>query len=458
MKDRRGKYLVHIFAVAHAAIVLLCYAFDVRDELVLTMATIAMIALIGLRNGQNTSMIALSIIAGNILGYLFGTYGAKVVALVVEQPAVIHATTTFCFTEIMGWGLLLFYGALNKGKKEALAGRWTPDMVQLITIIAVILLARIAYSYTFGELLQAESVSRMVRMFFGNSFAVTIMICANIIYVILLDKYTALYRAWLYVGATLLQSVLMALVTALIIGYDFPFMEQRAFADVGFVELCAITFIANIVVYIVVTLIYQLQKTRTRIQREKEKRHLAQFRYNMLKQQMNPHFLFNSLNILNGLIEEQQTEQAEEYVRKLASLYRYVMKNEEEALVSVREEMEFTNQYLDLLRVRFQQGFSVECSMQPEHRNRCVVPCGIQLLIENAFKHNVVHSESPLQIEIIFSDSHIVVRNNRQPKLSQTESTNLGLKSLSQQYRNIAGVDIAIEQSDKCYEVRLPLL
>ena len=140
------------------------------------------------------------------------------------------------------------------------------------------------------------------------------------------------------------------------------------------------------------------------------------------------------------------------------SLYRYVMKNEEEALVSVREEMEFTNQYLDLLRVRFQQGFSVECSMQPEHRNRCVVPCGIQLLIENAFKHNVVHSESPLRIEIIFSDSHIVVRNNRQPKLSQTDSTNLGLKSLSQQYRNIAGVDIAIEQSDKCYEVRLPLL
>ena len=442
MKDRRGTYLVHIFAVAHAAIVLLCYAFDVRDELVLTMATIAMIALIGLRNGQNTSMIALSIIAGNILGYLFGTYGAKVVALAVEQPAVIHATTTFCFTEIMGWGLLLFYGALNKGKKESLAGRWTPDIVQLIAIIAAILLARIAYSYTFGELLEAESVSRMVRMFFGNSFAVTIMICANIIYVILLDKYTALYRAWLYVGATLLQSVVMALLTSLIIGYDFPFMEQRAFAEVGFMELCAITFIANIVVYIVVTLIYQLQKTRTRIQREKEKRHLAQFRY----------------NILNGLIEEQQTEQAEEYVRKLASLYRYVMKNEEEALVSVREEMEFTNQYLDLLRVRFQQGFSVECTMQPEHRNRCVVPCGIQLLIENAFKHNVVHSESPLRIEIIFSDSHIVVRNNRQPKLSQTDSTNLGLKSLSQQYRNIAGVDIAIEQSDKSYEVILPLL
>jgi LytS/YehU family sensor histidine kinase len=96
--------------------------------------------------------------------------------------------------------------------------------------------------------------------------------------------------------------------------------------------------------------------------------------------------------------------------------------------------------------------------MQPEHRNRCVVPCGIQLLIENAFKHNVVHSESPLRIEIIFSDSHIVVRNNRQPKLSQTDSTNLGLKSLSQQYRNIAGVDIAIEQSDKSYEVILPLL
>lgn len=458
MNDKRSIYLVHIFAIAHAVIVLLCYAFTVRDELLLTMATISMITLIGIRNNQNTGVIAISVIAGNILGYTFGTYGAKVVALFVEQPAIIHATTTFCFTEIMGWGLLLLYSALNRGKKKELSGRWTPDVVQLLLIISAILLARIAYSYTFGELLEGDSVSRMIRMFFGNSFAVTIMICTNIVYVILLDKYTSLHRAWLYIGMTLVQSVVMAIISALIIGYDFPFLGENHFSEVSFIQLSAITFLANIVIYIIVILIYQLQKTRHRILREREKRHLAQFRYNMLKQQMNPHFLFNSLNILNGLIEEQQTEQAEEYVRKLASLYRYVMKTEDEELVSVGEEMEFTMQYLDLLRVRFQQGFVVESNMTAAYRNRSVVPCGIQLLIENAFKHNVVHKDNPLHIEIIFSDDKITVRNNRQPKLSPPDSTNLGLKNLSQQYRNIAGCEIIIEQNEESYQVALPLI
>lgn len=458
MSDRRCIYLVHMFAFAHAAIVLLCSAFGVHDELLLTLATIAMITIIGVRKDQTTSIIAISVVAGNILGYLFGTYGARLVALVVEHPASIHAITTFCFTEIIGWGLVLFYSTLNKGKERIRSGRWTPDILQLLVIISIILLARIAYSYTFSDLLTTDSTSQILKMFMENSFAVTIMICINIIYAIYIDKYIASYRAWLYIGTTLLQSTVLAILTSLVIGYDFPFMEDEPFAYIGFAQFFAISFLANIVIYIFITLIYQLQKTRNRIKRESEKRHLAQFRYNMLKQQMNPHFLFNSLNILNGLIEEHQNELAEEYVRKLAALYRYVIQNEDDAMVSVAEEMEFTNKYLDLLKVRFQDGFQVECTNAKEYRNRCVVPCGIQLLIENAFKHNVVHPDKPLKIEILFTENEIIVRNNLQPKLSSASSTNLGLKNLSQQYKNIANRDILVNKTDEIYEVRLPLI
>lgn len=458
MRDSRSTYLIHLFAIAHAVIVLMCYALDVSDELLLTLATVAMIALIGVRKGQNISIIAISVIAGNILGYLFGTYGAKVVALVVREPAIIHAITTFCFTEIIGYGLVLFYGALNRGKEPTIKGRWTPHTFQLLVIIVVILLARIAFSYTFGELLQGDSVNQAVKLFLGNTFAVIITICINIIYVILLDKYAELYRAWLYICATLLQSVVVAVIVAVIIGYDFPFMDAEPFATISFVQLCAVAFIANIVVYIITMLIYQLQKTRRRIKRELEKRHLAQFRYNLLKQQMNPHFLFNSLNILNGLIEEQQNEQAEEYVRKLAMLYRYMLKNEDDTLVTLREEMDFTDQYIDLLKVRFRDGFKVRYELGQEFRNRHVVPCGIQLLIENALKHNIAHPDNPLLIDISFDDSYVSVRNNRQPKLTTDDSTKMGLKNLSQQYKNIIGDDIVVDQSEEFYEVCLPLI
>ena len=402
--------------------------------------------------------VAISVIAGNILGYLFGTYGAKVVALIVNQPAIIHAITTFCFTEIIGYGLLFFYGALNRGKEHTLKGRWTPHTFQLMMVIAAILLARIAYSYTFGELLQGDSVNQAVRMFFGNSLAVTIMICSNIIYVILLDRYTELYRAWLYVCLTLLQSIVVAIISALIIGYDFPFMESDPFAVVSFAQLSAVMFIINIVIYIITILIYQLQKTKVRIKRELEKRYLAQFRYNMLKQQMNPHFLFNSLNILNGLIEERCNEQAEEYVRKLASLYRYMIKNEDDAVVLLHEEIAFTNQYLDLLKVRFHSGFEVVSDIDAQYNNSQIVPCGLQLLIENAFKHNIVHPDTPLKISICVRDGYICVKNNLQPKSSVAPSTNLGLKNLSQQYKNILGKDIVIERSADYFEVQLPLI
>jgi LytS/YehU family sensor histidine kinase len=165
------------------------------------------------------------------------------------------------------------------------------------------------------------------------------------------------------------------------------------------------------------------------------------------------------LNILNGLIEENKNREAGEYVRQLASLYRYMLHNENEQVVRLQEELEFIDRYIKLLRVRFPNGFTVEYQIAPTALNKCVVPCSLQMLIENAFKHNVVHPNTPLHITIGCSDDTIWVHNNLQRKSSvSNESTHLGLKNISKQYHDTVGKDIKIIETTDSYNVELPLI
>ena len=206
---------------------------------------------------------------------------------------------------------------------------------------------------------------------------------------------------------------------------------------------------------VLVSYVYQ---TRNRIEKEQEKRRFAQYQYNILKQQVNPHFLFNSLNILNGLIEEQKSKEASSYVRKLASLYRYMLQNENEHLVRLQEELEFIDQYTDLLKVRFPNGFTIEKQIDNNSLKRLVVQCSLQVLIENAFKHNIVRAEQPLNIVIATVGEEIIVQNNLQLKSSSEDSTKVGLKNISKQYIAAIGKDIEITKSKTTFEVKLPLI
>ena len=186
---------------------------------------------------------------------------------------------------------------------------------------------------------------------------------------------------------------------------------------------------------------------------------MAQYRYLKLKRQVNPHFLFNSLNILDCLVCEEKTEQASTYIHKLAGIYRYMIKNEDEALVPLEDELNFVNKYVDLLKVRFPEGLDVRIDVKGAAVKRMVLPCSIQLLIENATKHNAVTVETPLVIQVeSLDDEFISVSNNIIPKVSRSESTGLGQKYIRQQYKDLSGKEIAIIRSEDAYKVTLPLL
>ena len=456
MKTLRSWHIIHIFAILHAVIVLLCGALNVADEFILTIATVSMIAIIGVRNGQGLGIIAACVIAGNILGFMIGTYGAVLLSNILPSW-LLHATTSFITTELLGFGLLLIFNSI-RGGKSAQTNQWMPNLLPMILMLVILLAVRVIYSKIFGNMLSDEVVSLSLKLLLSNSLAIITLICCNVIYLIIYQKLEWLSTPVGYIVGIISEAVVIATITSIIIGYNLPFGTDIAFYKASFIQLFSITIIANLLIYVAMSLVLYVYQTRSRIEKEQEKRRFAQYQYNILKQQVNPHFLFNSLNILNGLIEEQKSAEASEYVRKLALLYRYMLQNENEHLVRLQEELDFINQYIDLLKVRFPQGFVVEQNIGENCKGRFVVQCSLQVLIENAFKHNIVRAEQPLRIEIECNDDHIIVRNNLQPKSSSEDSTKVGLKNISNQYMAAIGKDIEIIKSENLFEVKLPLI
>lgn len=187
---------------------------------------------------------------------------------------------------------------------------------------------------------------------------------------------------------------------------------------------------------------------------------LAQYRYMSLKQQVNPHFLFNSLNSLDCLIQENATEDASRYTHKLADIYRYMLRSGDETLLPLRDEMSFVGKYTDMLRLRFAEGLEIEIDIPNEDLKRKVVPCSIQLLVENATKHNAVSPSNPLHISIRSNGDSISVTNGLIPKIgnSTSPSTGLGLKYIRTRYEDLSARKITVRKTDDEYFVQLPLL
>ena len=209
---------------------------------------------------------------------------------------------------------------------------------------------------------------------------------------------------------------------------------------------------------IVVWMAYHVLLARKDTLLERRKRHEAQYNYDRLKTHIEPHFLFNSLNTLSSIVDAGQNKDAKRFIQKLADVYRYLIENEDEHVVCLGEELQFVEQYADLMRIRFPEGLDIRMSVPSEARGRFVVPCSIQLLVENAIKHNVVSASQPLTIRIGTDGDFLVVTNNFQPKKTSQPSTGNGLRYIRRQYNDEMEKDVIIQQTDQEYIVKLPLL
>lgn len=261
-----------------------------------------------------------------------------------------------------------------------------------------------------------------------------------------------------HILATAVFLIALSAVAAALVGSGLPFEFRRPSTAKSFLELALVAFIAEVMIYSVIYMIEYAITARRNAEKEKDRADLAKFQYLNLKQQVNPHFLFNSLNILDALVLDGRDREASEYIHKLAGIYRYMLRNEEEGTVTLRDEMTYVEMYRDLLKVRFQEGFNVEVGIRPEDLSRHVVPCSVQLLIENATKHNAVSPAKPLKVSVMSDGETLTVTNNLIPKITEAQSSGLGLNYIRQQYRDRSGKGIEIIRTDDFYKVKLPLL
>lgn len=187
---------------------------------------------------------------------------------------------------------------------------------------------------------------------------------------------------------------------------------------------------------------------------EKEK---ATVQYDNLKNQLNPHFLFNSLTSLNSLIFE-NPQLASEFLHQLSRVYRYVLEHKDKTLVSLSTEVDFIANYVQLLLARFDRGLVVNINISDPALDRKILPVTLQILIENAMKHNITSQDSPLVIDIYDDGVYLVVSNNLQVKQIIDTSNGLGLENLRSLYRVLIENEIVIEKNDTSFIVKIPLI
>lgn len=183
----------------------------------------------------------------------------------------------------------------------------------------------------------------------------------------------------------------------------------------------------------------------------------ANARFDALKNQLDPHFLFNSLNVLTSLIEE-NPENAQKFTTSLSKVYRYVLEQKNKDLVSVDEELDFAKTYMSLLKMRFEDSIVFEIPEQASNPESKVVPLSLQLLLENAVKHNMVTSSKPLHIKIYESNGMLVVENNLQPKQIVKKSSGVGLSNIQQRYELLTNKRVNINQQAHSFAVAIPML
>ena len=451
--------IVILFALSHSLVAVLSRLLHYHDDILLTILTIAMVVIISIRNSTRLEMVALLTLVATISGFIIGSWLWQPLRAVIGNDYIAPALSTFLITTALGF--VINYVTMHLKRFRAKRNVLGYYIRNVVLIAVAILLIRLAYAvmirmgvYTEGTLLN----NVMATM--ENTWALLTILVGNIVLVTNIPWYsksdaTKRRSAIIHLAFSL---VALPTIASLLIYYDVPHFGVPGTGLLDFVIALSAALMIDIVVAAVCILIRISTTSQRKLREERELKHRTEYQYERLKQQINPHFLFNSLGILDYLVQEHETERASAFIRKLASIYRYMLSNDQKPLVKVSEELEFVNMYIELLKERFPQGMLFEIDVDESFANRYIVPCALQLLVENATKHNIVSEDSPLCVRIAVEEGYLVVRNNLQIRTHGQPSTRLGLENIRRQYIDITRLDIDVEKTDNEFIVKLPIV
>ena len=203
---------------------------------------------------------------------------------------------------------------------------------------------------------------------------------------------------------------------------------------------------------------YFINELRKSVQ-EKEmlKRESLNAQISALKTQVNPHFLFNNLNTLCAIIPD-NPQQAVDFVEQLSKVYRHILEVKDEQSILVKEELDVLKAYAFLLQTRFGNNLDIVIDVPEENLQNRIVPLSLQILMENAIKHNIVSAEKPLQVKVFVEDGNLVISNNLQMKNQVNESTGIGLDNIRNRYKLLGDKEVKVTESENSFTVSIPLL
>jgi two-component system, LytTR family, sensor kinase len=220
-------------------------------------------------------------------------------------------------------------------------------------------------------------------------------------------------------------------------------------------------FFSLIITFLITSLIegwfFFEQWKKTLVLSEKLEKENIQSQFETLKSQISPHFLFNNLNTLANLIEE-APKVAVEYVQRTADYYRNILNLKDKDVISLEEELKLIEDYYFLQKKRFGSNLNLMIDVPAQYMHKVVAPLTIQMLFENAIKHNIISQDKPLYISIKANDGYIEVENNLQPRETEEKSSRIGLQNISNRYRFLSGKDIVIRQNGATFMVKIPIL
>jgi LytS/YehU family sensor histidine kinase len=233
-------------------------------------------------------------------------------------------------------------------------------------------------------------------------------------------------------------------------GNFLDFLQTRYFS-----ALLTIIFSLSISIVLTAASFFRNWKNSV-VNEEKLKREHLALQYEALKNQVSPHFLFNSLNVLTSLVYINQ-DLAAQFIKQLSEVYRYVLDQRENELTEIDDELQFVESYIYLHKIRFDQGLNYEILINNKPEGK-IIPLSLQMMVENAIKHNVISANEPLHIRICIDRDYVTVSNNLQFKPIPGGSSHIGLQNLKARYDYLSNKPFEVNKLDNEFVVRIPLI
>jgi sensor histidine kinase YesM len=319
-----------------------------------------------------------------------------------------------------------------------------------------IIISYVSGIITYSEYSTIEIIGSLIYFMF---ISLSIWKGSQWIHLKLRQFYTVDQNPFLKTAYVCMISGLYGIAVSGMLGLTWLRFSKETFSWSPLIQMILFSLLAVIVFTLVYEIVYLSQErerdTKMVVQLDQE---LTRAEMIALRNELDPHFIFNSLTALSYLISN-DTVKADLFNRKLAEVYKYFLINKEKELVSVEKEIDFIRDYFFLLTIRHDNKLKLHLHLgEISVKNFFVVPCALQILVENAIKHNQFTHEQPLHIYVLMDTEYLIVKNNNRLKQARPGTTKIGLKNLGTQYRLLAGKKIIVEESQDNFIVKLPLI